>query len=133
MNDSVYKNELVETAKRAHFRIPARRLDPFVAALERLPAERVEVVFGDVDELARAYEVRRQGLRERGVAVPGLGEAVELLRSLDYIDPVRVLPLQTEDVNFTAFFDERALVLLELVAVPASLSAPTPPPGVPAP
>jgi hypothetical protein len=129
MNRSVSKGELVDVASRSW--VPEESRSAFVAAVDALPDAPIELAMEDVDQLARVYEIRWRSLREQGIDVPGLDDALELLMTRDYMEPLYVVPVITDDVSFTAFLHHQPLILLALVAAPASLSAPTPPPGVP--
>jgi hypothetical protein len=128
MNNPIYKRDLIEAARRSRF--PEEIVDRFAGAVEELPTDPIELMAEDTEQLAYIYEIRWRRLREQGLEIRGLEDAVEMLMTRDYFDPVYVLPLRARDLNLTAFIDTRVTLLLGLVAVPTWLSSPTPPPGV---
>jgi hypothetical protein len=127
---SIDRTELVELARRSD--APERVVERFEAAVATLAEDEIQIGWTDPGQLTEIYHARYDNLREQGLQVTGLADAVELFATTDYMEQIGVVPVLGSRFNYTAFVAHPGNALLALIEVPASLSAPTPPPGAPA-
>jgi hypothetical protein len=129
MKRSVDRHELIDMARRSD--ALEAIVERFEAAVHALPQHEFQIGWEDPGQLTAIYHARYDNLREQGLQVPGLEEAVERFATTDYMEPIGVIPVLGARFNYTAFVAHHGNALAALIEVPASLSAPTPPPGVP--
>ena len=130
MKRSIDRSELIEMARRSY--APQPTVERFEAAVAALAADEIHIGWEDPGQLTAIYHARYDNLREQGLQVAGLEEAVECFATTDYMEPIGVIPVLGDRFNYTAFVAHHGNALAALIEVPASLSAPTPPPGAPA-